>query len=55
MVYIVTVTNPVYADDFSATFHFFNTLEEAQEFKRSIDAEGDWFTDCDIYEAKCIT
>lgn len=55
MVYIVTVTNPIYADDFSATFHFFHTLEEAQAFKKSIDAEGDYFTDCDIYEAKCIT
>lgn len=54
MSYIATVTNPVYADDFSATFHFFATLEEAQTFKQSIDAEGDYFTICKIYEAKRI-
>lgn len=54
MSYIVTVTNPVYADDFSATFHFFATLEEAQAYKKSIDDEGDWFTICEIYEAKRI-
>lgn len=54
MSYIVTVTNPVYADDFAATFHFFATLEEARSFKKSIDDEGDWFTVCEIYEAKRI-
>lgn len=54
MNYIVTVTNPVYEDDFTATFHIFATLEEAKTFKKSIDDEGDWFTIVEIYEAKCI-
>lgn len=54
MVYLVTVTNPVYEDDFCATYRFFHSLEEAQEYKRSIDAEGDWFTVVEIYEAKRI-
>lgn len=54
MKYIVTVTNPVYEDDFAATFHFFATLEEAQAYKASIDADGDWFTVVEIYEAKRI-
>ena len=54
MVYIVTVTNPVYEDDFSSTFHFFHTLEEAKAFKKSVDDDGDWFTVCEIYEANRI-
>ena len=54
MSYIVIVTNPVYEEDFSSTFHFFATLEEAQEFKKSIDADGDWFTVVEIYEAKRV-
>ena len=54
MNYLVTVNNPVYADDFAATFRFFETLEEAQAYKKSIDADGDWFVVVEIYEVKRI-
>ena len=54
MSYLVTVTNDVYADDFAATFRFFETLEEAQAYKNEVD-DGDWFTNIDIYEVKRIT
>lgn len=54
MSYIVTVTNPVYEDDFISTYRFFATLEEAQAYKKSVDDEGDWFTVCEIYEARRI-
>lgn len=54
MVYIVTVNNPVYADDFMPSFGVYRTLEEAQKCKALIDAEGDYFTTVTIYEAKRI-
>ena len=53
MSYLVTVTNPVYEDDFAATFRFFETLEEAKAYKNEID-DGDWFTVIEIYEVKRI-
>lgn len=54
MTYIVSVTNPVYEDDFVPVFRFCSTLEEAKSFKQSVDAEGDYFTIVEIYEAKRI-
>lgn len=54
MSYIVTVTNPVYEDDFVSSYRFFATLEEAKAYKASIDADGDWFVVVEIYEAKRI-
>jgi hypothetical protein len=54
MSYIVIVANGVYEEDFMPTYKFFETLEEAQAYKKSIDDEGDWFTYVEIYEAKRV-
>lgn len=56
MGYLVTISCPVYEDDFDSTYRFFHTREEAMRYKAMVreETDNDGFVIVEVYEVKRI-